>query len=207
MFESLIPNRESLIANPRIRESSNPRIESANPRIRESANRRIRESANPRALIRKPAHPDVEDQSERGQCRNHRRAAVAHEGQGEPLHGRQARRHRDVVNHLEREPGNDASDQIGADAVLGQPGRFDRSENDKQVEAQRDENADEALLLRKDREDEIVVGNRQELVLTLRALPEALPLEAAGANRDPRLNLLIAAPARILFGIDERLDT
>ena len=69
----------------------------------ESANHdcRIRGSGN--RLIRKPPHPHVEDQAERRERRDHRRAAVAHERQREALDGRQAGRHRDVVNHLERE--------------------------------------------------------------------------------------------------------
>ena len=86
-----------------------------------------------------------------------------------PFDRRQAGRHRDVVNHLERKARNDASHQIRAEAVLGQPGRLERSQNHEQIEPERDEHADEPLLLREDREDEIVVRDGQELVLPLRA--------------------------------------
>jgi hypothetical protein len=75
-----------------------------------------------------------------------------------------------LIDHLERKARNDASHQIRADAILGEPGRFERSENNEQIEAQRDEHPDEALLLGEDRKDEVVVGDGQELVLSLRAL-------------------------------------
>ena len=134
----------------------------------------------------------VEDEAESRERRDHRRTAVAHQGQRQPFHGREARRHRDVVDHLKCEARNNASHQIRADAILGEPGRLERSENNEQIEAQRDEHADETLLLREDRKDEVVVGNRQELVLPLRALHEPFALEAAGPDRDPGLDLLVS---------------
>src|SRR6476646_10565637 len=99
-------------------------------------------------LIRETSHPHVEDETETCERCDEGRAAVAHERQRDPLHRRQAGRHRHVVNDLERKPRNDASHQIRAEAVLGEAGRLERSKDDEEVEPERAEHADEALLLR-----------------------------------------------------------
>src|SRR6185295_15202875 len=96
--------------------------------------------------------------------------------------------------------------KIHAEPVLGEPGRLERSQYHEQVESEGDEHADEALLFAEDREDEVVVRDRQELVLPLRPLTESLAHQPSRADGDPRLNRLIARAARILAGIDEGLD-
>src|SRR5215471_7990826 len=117
-----------------------------------------------RGLICETPHPHVEDETETRQRCDQGRAAVAHERQRDALHRRKADRHRDVVDRLEREPRNDASHQIRAEAVLGETGRLERSKDDEEIQAERAEHADEPLLLRQNREDEVVVRDRQELV-------------------------------------------
>src|SRR5438067_41746 len=154
----------------------------------------------------KTSHPHVQDEAKAGERGDERRAAVTHERQRDALDRREAGRHRHVVDHLERKPRNDASYQIGSEAVLGETRRLQRTQDDEQVQSQGDEHSDEALLFGKDREDEIVVRDRQELVLPLRALPESLAGQSARANRDARLDRLIAGAAWILLGIDEHLD-
>src|SRR5215510_13276457 len=114
--------------------------------------------AHVRGLICEPPHPHVEDETESRERRDQGRAAVTHERQRDPLHRREAGRHRHVVNDLEREPRNDASHQIRAEAILGEPGRLERSKDDEEIQAERAEHADEALFLRQNREDEVVVG-------------------------------------------------
>src|SRR4030095_2165452 len=102
--------------------------------------------------------------------------------------------------------GNDPPQKKSTDAVLGEPGRLDRSQNHEQIQRQRDEHADEPLLLGEHREDEIVVGNRQKLVLALRALHEPLAGKTAGPYRDAGLALLVTLPLRIQLRVDERRD-
>src|SRR6185436_11399862 len=109
-------------------------------------------------------------------------------------------------DHLERKSRNDPSDQVRPDAVFGQPRCFERPENHEQVETEGAEYAQKAELLREHGEDEVVVRDRQELVLALRALHEPLAAQPARANRDPGLNWLIPGAARILLRVDEDHD-
>src|SRR5262245_48794970 len=85
-----------------------------------------------RGLICETPHPHVEDEAEACKRRDEGRAAVAHERQRDALDRREADRHRDVVNCLECEPRDDASHQIRAEAVLGEPGRLERSKDDEE---------------------------------------------------------------------------
>src|SRR4029453_7361659 len=158
-------------------------------------------------LICETPHPHVEDETEACQRGDEGGPAVAHERQRDPFHRREAGRHRHVVNHLERESRNDASHQIRAEAILGEPGRLERSKDDEEIQAERGEHADEPLFLRQNREDEVVVRDGQELVLPLRPVAEPLAGEAARSDRDARLDRLVARAARILLGIEKRLDT
>src|SRR3954462_5634415 len=158
------------------------------------------------ALIRKTSHPHVEDETKARERCDQGRAAVAHERQRDPFHRRQAGRHRHVVNDLERKPRIDASHQIRAEAILRQPGRLERSKNDEEIEPQRAEHADEALFLRENRKDEVVVGDRQVLQLPLRAVEVTLPGQAAGPDGDARLDRLVTGALRVLLRIDERLE-
>ena len=62
------------------------------------------------------------------------------------------------------------------------------------------------MLLGEHGEDEVVVRDRQEALLPLGALHEPLAPEAAGPDRDPRLDLLVAGAERIARRVDERQD-
>src|SRR5580765_1324857 len=124
--------------------------------------------------VRESAHAYVQNEPEAGERRNHRRPAVAHERQREPFDGRQSGRHGDVVNHLEGEAGEHAEHEVRAEPVLGQTGGLERAQNHEQIQAERHEDAGKTLLFGQHREDEIVVGNREEPKLALRPVPEAL---------------------------------
>ena len=80
-----------------------------------------------------------------------------------------------------------------------------RSQYHEQIQPQRHEDAEKPLLLGKHREDEIVVGNGQEIVLPLRALHEPFAVRPP-IHGDPRLPLLIAVALGIQLRIDERRD-
>ena len=73
-----------------------------------------------------------------------------------------------------------------------------RAQDNEQVESERREDAGESMFLGEHREDEIVVGHRQEAQLPLRSLGEPLPPQPAGADGDAGLDLLVPGPARIL---------
>src|SRR5262249_48317386 len=111
-----------------------------------AAGTRYRQSTanNPRPkaqLVRKSAHAHVEHEPETGECRNHRRSAVAHEWQRDPFNGRQPCRHGDVVDHLECEAGEHADHEVRTQPVLGQAGSLERAQNYEQIQAERGQDA------------------------------------------------------------------
>ena len=65
------------------------------------------------------------------------------------------------------------------------------------------ERADEADLLGQHGEDEVGLLLRQEAQLALRALQEALAPDAARAERDLRLDDVVAGAERIALGVEE----
>ncbi len=79
-----------------------------------------------------------------------------------------------------------ADDQERADAVLGQLGRLQTAQDDEQIEPQRDQDAEEPVLLGQHGKHEVVVRDRQEPVAALRALPESL---ARTSPPDPTVTL------------------
>ena len=97
-------------------------------------------------------------------------------------------------------------DQVGPVPILGQPRHLQGAQHDEQIETERGEHAEEPLLLSEHRIDEIAVRLRQEPELALRAVAEALAGQAAGADRNPGLDLLVAGAAAVLLGIEEGLD-
>ena len=71
-------------------------------------------------------------------------------------------------------------------------GRVEAAHEHEQVQRQRDEHADEAVLLGQDGVDEIVVRHGQESVAALGALAEALARQAARPDGHLGLDLLVA---------------
>ena len=138
--------------------------------------------------------------------RDHRRTAVAHEGQREPLDGHEPRDHSDIVHDLEREGRAHARDEEGAEPVAREPRRLEHAPEQQQVERERHRHADEAGLLREHGEDEVGVARRQVAELRLASLHEAAAHEPARAHRDLRLDLLVAGAARVERGVEEGVD-
>ena len=137
---------------------------------------------------------------------NHGGAAVTHERKRQSFDRRQAGRHGDVVHDLEREACQHAQDEERAEAVLGQSGRLERAKDDEQIEPERDDHAGKAVLFGQDREDEIVVRDRKEPQLTLRALLETLAPHPARSDGDAGLNLLVPGALGVLRRVQERGD-
>ena len=70
-------------------------------------------------------------------------------------------------------------------------------------EREREQHADEAELLADDGEDEVGVLRRQEREALLRALREALAEQPPGADRDLRLDHVVARLARVDVRVEE----
>src|SRR5919197_269231 len=111
------------------------------------------------------------------------------------------------VDHLKGEAGEHAKHEVRAEAILGQAGRLERAQNHEQIQTERHQDAGETLFLGQHRENEIVVGDREEPQLTLRPLPEPLPGKSSRPHGDARLDLLVAGAFRILRWIEESRDS
>src|SRR5688572_21002281 len=157
-------------------------------------------------LVSKPAHPHVENQAEARERGDHRRPSVTQQRKRQTFDRRKAGRHRYVVNHLEREAGHHSHHEIDAEPIFGQARRLERAPDHDQIQAEHEKHADKTLFFSKRREDEIVVGDRQEPELPLCAPHVAFALPPTRPNGDLRLDLLVARALRILRGIEERLD-
>ena len=77
---------------------------------------------------------------------------------------------------------------------------LDEAREDEEVEQQDADAADEAVLLAEGGEDEVGVGNGQEVALGLGALVGALAPETAGADGDLGLQDLVAGAAGSVSG-------
>ena len=157
--------------------------------------------------VRKPPHPHVQDEAERGERRDERRPAITHERQGQPLHRGQTRRHSDVVQHLERETRNDCDDEEAPRPGRGPAWRRPdsaRSRTDRAPSAtSTPRNPCSSASTEKTKS---LWATGRNPYAALGALPEPLARQAAGPDRDLGLNLLIAGAARVLRRIEERLD-
>src|SRR5207244_5294465 len=85
--------------------------------------------------------------------------------------------------------------------------RLERTQNHEQIKAERHQDAGKPLLLGKHREDEIVMSDGEKPQLTLRPLLETFSGQSTRADRDARLDLLIAGAFCILCRIEKRRDT
>ena len=77
---------------------------------------------------------------------------------------------------------------------------------DEEVEQQNAHGADEAVLFAEGGEDEVGVGDGEEVALGLGALVGALAPDAAGADGDQGLADLVAGAAGVGVGVDEGVD-
>ena len=84
-----------------------------------------------------------------------------------------------LYNTWNAKPEMIADDQERADAVLGQFGRVETSHDDEEIQPERDQHAQEPVLLGEHGEDEVVVRDGQEAVAALRPLPEPLARQPA----------------------------
>ena len=136
-----------------------------------------------------------------------RGAAVAEEGQRDADDGRQPQHHADIDEDVEEE---DAEHTVAVDApeAVGLSlGQMDEPQDEGQEEQQHAGRAHEALLLADGAEDEVGVLLGHVLQLGLRAVEEALALEASRPDGNLRLVDVIARPAEVLLEPEEHVDT
>ena len=125
-------------------------------------------------------------------------------GNGTPTIGKQSRHHARVDEHVDEERQAQRAGEQPAERVL----RFGRdvqaAADEREIQHEQQAQAEQAELLRHDREDEVRRALRQELEVRLRAVQPALAEQAARADRDLRLNDVVARAERIGLGIQER---
>ena len=144
-----------------------------------------------RQLTKRP-HANVHDDAERQEGKQDGTAAIAQQWEGDAGDGHEAEDHADVDGDLENDDGDHAHDDKGAGQVGGCLGILDEAHEDEEIEEQDAERADEAVLLAECGEDEVGVGDGEEIALGLGTLVGALAPDAAGADGNEGLSNLVA---------------
>ena len=128
---------------------------------------------------------------------DHRRAAVAHERQRHADDRQEPDHHPDVDRDVPEEHPGDAHREEVAEAVASVPGDVERARHEREVEREQEQAAEEPVLLRPHREDEVGVLLGEERQVGLRPLPPALPEPLPRADRDHRLRRVVARAERV----------
>ena len=147
-------------------------------------------------------HQDAES----GEQRHHGGAAVADQGQRHAHHGHNAAHHAGVHEHVDEERERDRPSGETCKRVLALHREVQGPADHHRVEGQDEELAEQAEFLADDGEDEIGRAFRQELELCLAAVHVALAEDSARANRDLRLDDVIAGAQRVGLRVQEGQD-
>ncbi len=152
---------------------------------------------------------DEQEAREQDEVGDDARAAVADEGQRDPGQRDQAQDAADDDERLEREAEREPDREQLREAVLGQQRDPEPPQAEEHVDEQERRRADQAELLRERRVDE-VRGQERDQVMAVRrredALAETLAVEAAVADREERLDDLVAGRMAVLPGVDPDRD-
>src|SRR5882672_2674597 len=130
--------------------------------------------------------------AEAGHERHHRAAAVAHERERHADDGEQAAHHAGVHEHVYEERDAEAPGNEPRKSILRFEGHEERAPDHEEVEADEEQEPEESELLADHGEDEVRAALRQELELRLAAVHPALAEDTARADRDLRLDDVIA---------------
>ncbi len=130
-------------------------------------------------LIHEPAHADVHNNAEGQEAEQDRGAAVAHQGQGNAGDGHQSDAHTYIDGDLEEHDCHDAHDDERSGRIGGGLGVLNEADEDEEVKQQHPDSADETVLFAEGGEDEVGVGDRQEVALGLGALAGSFAPESA----------------------------
>ena len=140
-----------------------------------------------------------------GQPRHqHRGPPVRHERQRQPGHREQPQVHPDVLHDLHRQPGRDADGDQPPEGVLGPRRHDEHPPHDERQQQEQPGGADEAELLPRHREDEVVELVGHVAALGALAAHETLAPHPAGADRQAHHPGLVAAALRVGRRVGER---
>ena len=114
--------------------------------------------------------------------------------------------HPHVDEQLEQEHRREPGPEQEAERVTRRPGAGKDAPQERPVQHEHDERADEPELLREHGEHEVALLDRQELAAALGAVGEPRPEQAARPDRDLRLEHLPARALRVGGGVEERED-
>src|SRR5882757_558008 len=130
--------------------------------------------------------------TEAGQQGHHRGSAVAYEGKRYADDRKQARNHPCVDEHVDEEGEREASGEQPRKRVLRLHGEKNRAADDEHIEQQQQSEPEETELFADYGEDEISGALREKLELRLAAVHPALAENTPRADRDLRLDDVIA---------------
>ncbi len=146
---------------------------------------------------------DVHDQPEGDHHGQHRGAAVGDQRQRHADHRHQPHHHGDVDEDVEEDRAGQAERQQPAEMVAAAQRDGEAVAEDDHVDEDHPEPAQQAELLGQHGEDEVGLLLGQEVEVALRALQEAAAGDAAGAERDLRLQDVVAGAQRVAVRVEE----
>jgi hypothetical protein len=158
------------------------------------------------ALVHEAAHSNVHHDPQCEEGEENRRPPVTQQRQRNASDGHKADDHPDVDRNLKDDDGDNPHDDEAAGQVRGRLGVLNQPHKDKKIQQQHTDRANESVLLAEGREDEVGVGDGQEVTLGLGAAVGALTPDAARAHRDQRLSDLVARTFGVGVGVDEGVD-
>src|SRR5688572_26909361 len=128
----------------------------------------------------------------RDPAREHEGSAVAEKRQRNSGNRHQVQRHSDIYQHVHEPPGHQSECHETAVGVVGSLGDLSDAKEQPEEKRECNENSDKTELLAHDREDEIRVLLGKKRQPLLRTESETLARKTTGADRDLRLNDVIA---------------
>src|ERR1700683_1421004 len=141
--------------------------------------------------------------SEPREQRDHGSAAVADQRQGHADDRQDAAHHAGIDEHIKEEAQGDGAPRQARKCVLALPREIQRPPDDHGVEREDQELSEQAEFLADDRENEIGRTLRQKFQLRLAAIHVSLAEYAARADRNLRLDDVVARAQRIGLGIQK----
>jgi hypothetical protein len=146
---------------------------------------------------------DRHQHAEAGKQRHRRGAAIADQRQRHAHHGQQPGDHAAVDHHVDEERHADGAGEQARIGVARAARDPQAAADDKNIQKQQQQHADQAPFLGEHREDEVGGVFGQEFELRLGAVVPALAEPAAGTDRDFRLDDVPAVAERIGFRVEE----
>src|SRR5450759_4717477 len=146
------------------------------------------------------------DHSQRRQRGDGRRSAVRDERQRDARDRQEADVHADVLDHLGQDHHENPAREQLAEPVRRHGRRAQEPDQQEPENRQQDQAPEQAELLGEDGEDEVRCAFGHEAELSLQPVQPSLAEEAARADRDSRLQQVVAGPERVLGRIEKDLQ-